>query len=135
EVLRTRLAEPDLRPRAVDLAAEVRRRIDTDDLTAEERDAIAHAVSLVEVVGAEEHGAALGAERVDEVTHGLRGVGIETGGRLVEEKHLRVMHGGAGDRDLLLHAARVRRDRVVATVPEAHEAQEVLDALAAHRVR
>ena len=75
---------------------------------------------------AEEHGAALPAERDDEFAHRLRGVGIEPRGRLVEEEDAWLVQRRARDRHLLLHAARERRDRLAAPLPQAHEPKEAL---------
>src|SRR3954463_984876 len=66
EVLRSRMGhEPELGRAAVQLGAQLVRGVDADDLVAEERDAIAETVGLIEVVGAQEHRAALTAEGDD----------------------------------------------------------------------
>ena len=93
---------------------------------AEERDAIAQAIGLVEVVRAEEDGASLAAKRDDELAHRLRGVGIEAGRRLVEEQDARLVQRRPRNGHLLLHAARERRHRLEAALPQSHHAQETL---------
>jgi hypothetical protein len=125
--------EPEFRRAAVELGAQLVRRVDADDVVPEERDAVAEAVGFVEVVRAEEHRAALTAERKDELAHGLRGIRVEAGGRLVEEEDPGLVQRGAGDGHLLLHATRERRDRLGAPLPEPHEPQEALGLRARRR--
>src|SRR5688500_16799536 len=118
EILRAwRRHQAELGRAPIELGSQVVRRVDTDDRLPEEGDAVAQAIGLVEVVGAEEHRAALAAHRDDELTHRLGRIGIEAGGGLVEEEHARLVERGARDRHLLLHASRERRDGFDAPIP------------------
>src|SRR5687768_12661874 len=89
----------------VELGTQVVGGIDADDRLPEERDAVAKAISFVEVVSAEEHRATLAAYRHDELAHRLGRIRIEAGGGLVEEEHARLVKRGARDGHLLLHTA------------------------------
>ena len=84
---------------------------------------------------AQEHRPALRPQREDQVANGLCRIRIEPGRGLIEENDLRLVERGTRDRDLLLHAARIRRDRVVTAIPESHQPQEMLDARDAEAVR
>src|SRR5258708_3655405 len=121
-----RRPDPDLGRVTVQLGPQAGGGVDADRGPAEERDAVAERIGLVEVVRAEEDGAALAADLADELAHGARGVGVEPRGRLVEEHDARLVDRRPRDRHLLLHAARERRDGLRATVPEAHEPQVAL---------
>ncbi|SKZ19005.1 Uncharacterised protein [Mycobacteroides abscessus subsp. abscessus] len=58
-----------------------------DDTTVvDHRDAIGELVRLVEVLGCQQHGGAVGDESADGVPHLGAGAGVESGGRLVEEQ-------------------------------------------------
>ena len=55
------------------------------------------------------------------------GADIEPGKRLVEHDDARVVEDGSGDEDLLPHALGVRRERLVAIVPDAEQRKKPLD--------
>src|SRR2546429_6284998 len=76
----------------VQLGAELVRIGDADHTMPEESDAVAETVRLVEVVRAQENGPSLAAQPEDELAHRLRGVGVKTGGRFVEEVYARLLH-------------------------------------------
>src|SRR4051812_26375132 len=72
----------------------------------EKGEAVAHPAGEGDVVRHHHRGdAQLPLDRVDELADGGRGDGVEPGGGLVEEHHLRIEGQGAGERYALLHAA------------------------------
>ncbi len=75
------------------------------------------------------------AERLDRLADDERRLRVERRGRFVEEHDRRVVEQRAGDGELLLHALAERARHVVAAIPQAEEAQVVLDALGAQRRR
>ena len=109
--------------------AEGRGRGDPDDAAAvHDDDAIGDALHLVEVVGAQEDRAVPRPERDDELAEGLRHLGVERRRGLVEQEHRRVVHGRAGDRGLLLHAAGERAETLFEDGRQPEERAEVGDA-------
>mgnify|MGYP002389126857 CR=1 FL=1 len=105
--------------------------IDRDEVLLEHADAVTQPLRLVQVVGAEEDGAALAAEGLDEVAHGLGCLRVQRGRRLVEEHDRRLVQQGARNRKLLLHALRERACLGVTTIPQVQQPQVLLD-LPAH---
>jgi hypothetical protein len=80
---------------------------DLDDLTlGHEHDAVGDLAGESHLVGDDDHGHAGGGELLHRVEHFADHLGIERGGRLVEEHHLRLHGQRAGDRDALLLTAR-----------------------------
>ena len=65
---------------------------------------MAEALSLLEAVGGEEDRDAALAEVVDQVVDVAGGGGVQAGGRLVEEQHLRVAEQRPGQGDPLAQA-------------------------------
>ena len=72
--------------------------------------------------------AAIAQEFEEDVLDQARGGGIEAGERFVEEDKPRPMDERAGEGDLLLHAARVGFDPLMAAVPQAEALEEFLGA-------
>ena len=68
-------------------------------------------LGLVQVVRGDEDGRALRRERADEPPEAAPRQGVDPGGRLVEEDHLRPVQDGAGEREALADAARQRAGR------------------------
>ena len=64
------------------------------------------ALGLVHVVGGDEHGDAFGGELVDLVPELAPRLGIDAGGRLVEQQQLRLRQDAGAERQPLLPAAR-----------------------------
>ena len=64
------------------------------------------ALGLVHVVGGDQHGEALGGERVDLVPEFAPRLGIDAGGRLIEQQQLRARQRAGAERQPLLPAAR-----------------------------
>ena len=86
----------------------------------EQRDAIAHALHLIEQVRGQQHGDALVLELLDQVEELERRLRIEAGGRLVENGDLGALHHDLGKPEPLAHAAREGRDTLVGDVGEPH---------------
>jgi hypothetical protein len=89
----------------------------------EHDDPLGHALDLVEHVRADDHGAAAGAEVLeqrDEV-HALHGVGAVE--RLVEHEHLRILDERGGDLRALPHALAERVDVAVGGIEHVDRAQ------------
>ena len=63
------------------------------------------ALGLVHVVGRHQHGEAVGGERMDLVPEVAARLGIDAGGRLVEQQQLRVGQRAGAEREPLLPAA------------------------------
>ena len=76
-------------------------------------DAVA-ALGLVHVVGRDEHGQARRRQPVDLVPEFAPRLGVDAGGRLVEQQQLRLVHDAGGERQALLPAARQRAGELVA---------------------
>jgi hypothetical protein len=83
-------------------------------------DPVAQPFSLLHVVCGEQYGAALGLELLDQVPELAAGLGVETGGRLVEEEQLRIAHQGAGQGHPLLLPARELADSAAPLLVELH---------------
>ena len=66
------------------------------------------ALGLVHVMGGDQHGEPLGRERMDLVPELAPRLGIDAGGRLVEQKKLRIRQRAGAERQPLLPAARKR---------------------------
>ena len=64
------------------------------------------ALGLVHVMGGDQHGEAVGGERVDLVPEVAPRLGIDAGGRLVEQQKLRARQRAGAERQTLLPAAR-----------------------------
>ena len=99
---------PHVQPLAADLCLERGRRAGGDHPTAVEHDeVVGELVGLLEVLGGEQHGDAVGDERAHRVPHLVPVARVEPGGRLVEEQHF----GAADEADREIqpapHTARV----------------------------
>ncbi len=84
---------------------------------------VAGALDLVEEVGRQHHGAALGHERLDHVAHVEHPPRVEPVHRLVEDQQLRVAEEARGDAQPLAHAHGVLRHLVVGAVQDARHAR------------
>jgi hypothetical protein len=81
--------------------------------TAHDRHVVCQALRFIQIMRAQ-HDAAPGVLHVQhELPHGARRQRVESGCRLVEEQHLRLVQQRAGERHLLLHAAREGHHAVV----------------------
>ncbi len=108
-------------PGPVDVAREV---LAHEPAVAEHREAVADREDLVEEVGDEEDGDALVAEAAHHAEEALDLVGVEAGGRLVEDQDLRVEHGRPADRHELLQREAdggERRARIQVAEPHARQ--------------
>ena len=83
------------------------------------------ALGLVHVVGADQHGHAVGGEPVDLVPELAPRLGIDAGGGLVEQQQLGLVQHGGGQRQALLPAARERAGELVRAVGEAEPLQRL----------
>jgi len=68
-------------------------------------DAVGQLLGLVEVVGGEQHGHAVGSQVGHDATDELAAGGVDAGGGLVEEGDLGAPDEGEGEREPLLLAA------------------------------
>ena len=85
-----------------------------DDLAlVEDRGGVARALDLVEQVRGEQHRAALGNERANQLAHLADSGRVKPVHRLVEDQQLRVGKQTAGDSQALAHAHRVGLDAIV----------------------
>ena len=94
---------------------------------------VAELLGLVHVVRRDDERDALALEPEQPVPQHVPRLWVETGGRLVEEQHLGVVHEAAGDGEPALHPARERLDPVVAPLGELGELQQVVGAARAPR--
>ena len=94
----------------------------------EQRDAVANALHAIEQVRGQQHRDARLLEAADHLQQLEGGVRIEARGRLVEDRHLGLLHHDLGDAEPLAHAARVGRDALVGDVGELHAPQRLHDA-------
>src|SRR5688572_29161869 len=86
----------------------------SDDLAVvDDRQPVGQGVRLLDVMGRQEYGRARFAQTADLVPHPRSRLGIEAGGRLVEEEDRRSVDDAQTDIEPALHAARVRGDRPV----------------------
>src|SRR5580692_7281132 len=103
-----------------------------DPAVVDDRNPVGDALRLLHVVCREKHRHLLvAAEGADKFPDLVAGLGVEPAGRLVEEQDARPVLQGAGDFEPALHAAGEPFDVVVAPLPQADEAQQSFDALAA----
>ena len=99
-----------------------------EDLAAiDDRDAGAQLLELGQDVAADDDGLAHRTELAEELAKLDPRARIETGRRLVEEQHLRVVDEGVGEAQPLLHAARQVLDVGVAPIAEIDQLEEVAD--------
>ena len=107
------------------------RRIDPDEARSDERDAVAQAIGLVEVVGGKHDRPTGPPKRLDRFAHDEGGLRVEGRGRLVEEHDRWIVQQGASDGELLPHALAEGARHLVPALPQAEQAQVPLDALGA----
>ena len=88
-------------------------------------DAVGQRVGLVEVLGGEQDGDAVGDEPADHAPHALPAGGVEPGGRLVEKQHRRAHHQAGGQVEAPAHAARVALDHAVGGVGELEQLEQL----------
>ena len=89
-----------------DLALErVRRPLRDDHSVVDDREPVGERVGLLEVMRRQEDGRAVLAEGADLVPHAGACLGVETGGRLVEEQHLRPVDDPEPDVESTPHPA------------------------------
>ncbi len=99
-------------------------------------DALAQPFDLVHVVRGEQHrGVALAAVAFEMAAHPVGGVGIERGGRLVEQQHIRIVDQRLGERDPRLLSGRKAAGRTVEQIGEIELARQFRDAFAQVRRR
>ena len=101
--------------------------VQCDDLAGvHHRHAVAKLFGLFHVMGSQHDGAALGLPPRYGLPHQAPGLGIQAGGRLVQEYHGGVVDQGSGNGKALLLAAGERPERCGSPVPEVHRAQQGL---------
>ena len=121
--------DPELEDLRAELREQRRRRVERDDPTGvDDRDAVAEALGLVEVVRGDEH-RHLGSppqpgDSVEELGADQR---VEPDRRLVEEEHPRARHERAGDLEPPPFAAAVRADGPVDELGEVERRGELVD--------
>ena len=108
---------------AEELAAQRVGCVHGDQVLSKDADPFAQPLRLVQVVRAEEDRAALPAQRLDEVAHGLGGFRIQRAGGLVHEDHRRLVEQRPCDGELLLHALGKGAGLGVAAVPQIEQPQ------------
>ena len=122
-----REGEADLGRRRV-AAAELARRPGGDDLAAHHHgDAVGERLRLVHEVRRQHDGLAEVAQRADRRPRLAAGVGVEAGGRLVEEQQVGVAHEREREVEAAPLPARQRGDEVVAARVELHELDHLVD--------
>ena len=91
-----------------------------DDVPVGEIDDAVAALGLVHVVGRDQHGEAFAGEVVDHVPELAARLGVDAGGRLVEQEELRLVQDAGGEREALLPAAGELAGELAAPVGEPH---------------
>jgi hypothetical protein len=91
--------------------------------------AITDLLHLGHQVAGQDDGAPLASELDHERPHGTHAGGVEAVGGLVEHDHLRILEQRGGDAQTLLHAERVGREPVAATVGEVDQGERGIDAV------
>ena len=91
-----------------------------DDAPLREIDDAVAALRLVHVMGRDQRRQAVDRHVVDEVPELAPRLGVDAGGRLVEQQQLRFVQHAGGEREALLPAARELAGELVAAVAEAH---------------
>src|SRR5207302_1224468 len=91
----------------------------------DDHDGVGQGVGLVEVLGGEQDGGAVGHEVADHVPHLLAAGGVEAGGRLVEEQHRRPGDDAGGEVEPAPHAAGVHLDGSAGGVGEAEVVEQL----------
>ena len=131
------LAERDLEPGAADLRLELGRRAVGDHPTVvDDDDPVGELVGLVEVLGGQQQGHAVGDELADHVPHPEPAGGVEPGRRLVEEEHRRPGDQAGREVEAAAHPARVPfRIRPPASVSSNWSRSSVARARASRRRR
>ena len=86
------------------------------------------ALGLVHVMGGDQHGDALGGELVDLVPELAPRLGIDAGGRLVEQQQLRLRQDAGAERQPLLPAARQFAGKLVGAAVEPEPVDGLLGA-------
>ncbi len=95
-----------------DRALQLGRRVEGDDATlVDDRHPVAEEVGLLHVVRGEQDRLAVDVEVAEDLPQGDPALRVESGGRLVEEQHLRPVHDRPGDHQPLRHAAGERHHR------------------------
>ncbi len=108
-------------------AAELGRGALGQEVAVEDADPVAEPLGLVEVVGAHQDRPARVAEAGDDLADGLRGLGVEPAGRLVEVDDPRLVEQRPGDGDPLSHPLREAADPPVGGIGQAHDLEVSLD--------
>ncbi len=108
-----------------------RRVVVLDAAALHDDDALAQPLDLGHVVRGEQHrGMALAAIAFEMAAHPVGGVGIERGGRLVEQQHVRIVDQRLGERDARLLSGRQAAGRTVEQIGEIELARQLRDAFA-----
>ena len=85
-----------------------------DAAPVEQRDPVADALHLVEMMRRQEHRRAVRLQATNHVEKFLRRMRVECGRRLVEDRNARALHQHLGEAESLAHALRVGADPVAA---------------------
>jgi len=91
----------------------------------DDHDTVRQALGLGQLVGGEQHGDPLAPELGDHLADAEAALGVDAGGRLVQEDHLGPTHQGQCEREPLLLAAREVAPRRGGDGPQADEVQEL----------
>jgi hypothetical protein len=97
-------------------------------------DAVAELVGLVQVVRGEHDRGAAGGQVADHLPHLLPARRVQTGGRLVEEQHVRGENQAGGDVEPAAHAAGERLRRLVGRLGQAELLEQFVGALPGRRL-
>src|SRR6059058_2169935 len=98
-----------------------------DRALANDRDAVAELLDLVQQVAREENRDPVAGEPPDEVAHVAHARRVETGRRLIEQEETRLPEERRGDPETLTHAMRVAADLVLRAVSQLHRLEHRLD--------
>ena len=90
-------------------------------------DVIGEPFGLEQEVGAHEHGAAVVRHLADEREHRAGRLGVEAGGRLVEQEQVGFVERRAGEREARLHAGRVAADALPERVDDREAGRRGVD--------
>jgi hypothetical protein len=120
------VAHAQLDHRAAEMGLERGRRVVGDHPAAvDHRDALGQAVGLLQVLGGEQYGGALGHELADHLPQLAPALQIQAGGGLVQEQHRRARHQRGGHVQAAPHAAGVGPHRPVGRLGEAEPLQQL----------
>ena len=97
-----------------------------DPALVEDRDPVGELLGLVQVLGGEQHSRAAAGELLDAAPHLEAGLGVQPGGRLVEEDHGRIADEAHGDVQAAPHAAGVGGHATAGRIRQLEAVQQIV---------